>query len=202
MSVASLSAFRYHPDDFFNWLQPLVSKILGAEPNPAHAALTKLQASGYFPTIITQNIDSFHQKAGSMNVIELHGSLDELVCPVCAKRFMMNEYIDSWFKEQILPQCKTCKTFLKPDIVLYEELLPPDAWEQAEFACDNTDLIFIAGTSLEVMPASGLPFRCVQNHAKTIIMNLSPTYLDPMADILLPIDVATGLPEIYRRIFI
>jgi NAD-dependent deacetylase len=200
MEVASLSAFRYRPDAFFDWLQSLVTKILAAQPNAAHIAITRLQTAGYLQNIITQNIDSFHQKSGSRNVIELHGSMEELVCPACGNRYLMADYIDSWLKKHILPRCQTCKALLKPDIVLYEELLPPDAWELAEFVCDNADLMLIAGTSLEVMPASGLPYRCVQNRAKIIILNLSHTPLDSMADVLLPMDVATGLPEISDRV--
>jgi NAD-dependent deacetylase len=102
MEVASLSAFRYRPDAFFNWLQPLVTKILAAQPNSAHTAITRLQAAGYLQHIITQNIDGFHQKSGSRNVIELHGSLEELVCPTCCKRYVMADFIESWIDKHIL----------------------------------------------------------------------------------------------------
>ena len=200
MAVASLSAFRNRPASFFGWLEPLVSRILQAQPNAAHISLTKLESVGYLKTIITQNIDGFHQKAGSKDVIELHGSLKELVCPTCCSRHLMIDYVESWLEKHILPECPACQTLLKPDIVLYEELLPPNAWQRAEFACDNADLILVAGTSLEVMPAGGLPNRCVQNRANLIIMNLSPTPLDLMADVLLPMDVAVALPEICNRI--
>jgi NAD-dependent deacetylase len=202
MEVASLSAFRYNSDAFFNWLEPLVSKILATQPNPAHAAIAKFQENGFFQTVITQNIDGFHQKAGSTNVVELHGSLDEMVCPTCCGRYPMAGFINSWLEKHNLPRCPVCKCLLKPDIVLYEELLPPDAWELAEFACDNADVMLVAGTSLEVMPASGLPYRCVQNRAKMIIVNLSPTPLDVMADVLLPVDVATALPGIYQKMML
>lgn len=202
MAVASLSAFRYQPDAFFDWLQPLVSKILSTQPNSAHSAITRLQTAGYLQNIITQNIDGFHQKSGSRNVIELHGSLEELVCPTCCKRYAMADFIESWIEKQILPRCQTCKALLKPDIVLYEELLPPDAWEQAEFTCDNADLMLIAGTSLEVMPAGGLPYRCIQNRAKLIIINLSSTPMDAMADVLLPMDVENAFPEICTRVIV
>jgi NAD-dependent deacetylase len=199
MEVASLSAFRFNSEAFFNWLEPLVSKILAAKPNPAHETITKFQELGFLQTVITQNIDGFHQKAGSKNVVELHGSLDEMVCPTCCRRYPMAGFISSWLDLHNLPRCLECKCLLKPDIVLYEELLPPDAWELAEFACDNADLILVAGTSLEVMPASGLPYRCVQNRAKIIIVNFSPTSLDAMADVLLPLDIASALPDIYQK---
>ena len=200
MAVASISAFRNRPADFFGWLEPLVSRILQAQPNAAHISLAKLESAGFLKTIITQNIDGFHQKAGSKDVIELHGSLDELFCPTCFSRFLMADYVESWLTKHILPECPTCKILLKPNIVLYEELLPPDIWEQAEIACDHADLMLVAGSSLEVMPAGSLPYRCVQNGTKLIIMNLSSTTLDLMADVLLPMDVAVALPEICNRI--
>ncbi len=80
MEVASLSAFRHRPEAFFNWLEPLAEKMLQALPNPAHYALAELQTKGHLQTIITQNIDGLHQKAGAVDVIELHGNLDHLVC--------------------------------------------------------------------------------------------------------------------------
>ncbi|MEI8131150.1 MAG: NAD-dependent deacylase [Leptolinea sp.] len=200
MAVASLSAFRYRTAAFFDWLEPLVSKILQSQPNVAHISLAKLELAGYLKTTITQNIDGYHQKAGSKDVIELHGSLEELVCLTCCQRYLMANYVESWLEKHILPECPACKTLLKPDIVLYEELLPTNAWQRAEFTCDNADLILVVGTSLEVMPASGLPYRCVQNQAKLIILNLSSTPLDAMADVLLPMDVASAFPEICNRI--
>jgi NAD-dependent deacetylase len=199
MEVASLSAFRYNSAAFYNWLEPLVAKILASKPNAAHTSITKMQEMGFLQTVITQNIDGFHQKAGSANVVELHGSLEEMICPSCCASYPMASFANSWLKNKILPDCPVCKCLLKPDIVLYEELLPPDAWELAEFACDNADVILVAGTSLDVMPASGLPYRCIQNKAKLIIVNLSSTPLDPMADVLLPVDVATALPAIVQK---
>lgn len=200
MEVASLSAFRHNPDVFFNWLQPLAEKITHLMPNNAHIALANLQTEGYFDSIITQNIDGFHQRAGSRNVVELHGSLSELHCLHCNSFYPMVDFSQSWIIGKEFPACPVCQAFLKPNIVLYEEMLPPDAWATAEYLCETTDLLMVAGSSLEVMPAGGLPFRCLKNKAKLIIINLSPTPIDAMADVIFHKDVAETLPEIYARL--
>lgn len=198
MEVASLTAFRKHPEAFFNWLEPLARDSLNAQPNPGHTALARMQTTGLIRTIITQNIDGLQQKAGSPDVIELHGNLDTLVCLACHSRYPMEKFRDSWLKNHIFPVCPKCGSLLKPDIVLYEEMLPQDAWEQAENACHQADLILIAGTSLEVMPASSLPLEGFHRGAKLVIVNLSHTPLDSIAEVILNLDVAEALPELLR----
>jgi NAD-dependent deacetylase len=200
MEVASLSAFRNRPADFFAWLEPLAARIMNAKPNPAHAALAEMQTSGYLQTIITQNIDGFLQKAGASDVIELHGNMDHLICPECRTEYLSSAYRASWLELHQLPHCPQCNALLKPDIVLYEEMLPINAWEQAEFACQQADLILIAGTSLEVMPAASLPLEGFHHGAKLIIMNLSSTLLDSLADVVMPLDVEVGLPALGRKV--
>jgi NAD-dependent deacetylase len=194
MEVASLTAFRRHPEAFFAWLEPLSVNILNARPNPAHTALAGLQKAGRVQTIITQNIDRLHQKAGATDVIELHGNVERLLCLNCHLDFPLENYRASWLEDHILPRCPGCQALLKPDIVLYEEMLPADAWEQAESLCRQVDLIFIAGTSLEVMPASSLPMEGYYHSARLVIMNLSGTPLDRLAQAVIPMDVAKGLP--------
>jgi len=200
MEVASLSAFRYRPRAFYDWIRPLALKSLDSHPNPAHLALARLEEAGYLRTLITQNIDGFHQAAGSSNVIELHGSLKTLICLDCGNTYELNSFKQSWLLEQNLPACRHCKTNLKPEIVLYEEMLPQDAWERAERACEKADVFLIAGTSLEVMPAGGLPILASNNGARIIVMNLSPTRLDGLAELILSMDVETGLPELFSRV--
>lgn len=200
MEVASLSAFRNRPEAFFAWLEPLADKILQAKPNPAHIALANLQSGGYLQTIITQNIDGLHQKAGASDVIELHGNLDHLICLECQSIYPLSDYLLPWLEMHQLPVCPKCQTILKPDFVLYEETLPVEAWEQAEYTCQQADLILIAGTSLEVMPAASLPLEGFHRGARLILMNLSTTLLDSVADVVLSVDVAEGLPALYRRV--
>lgn len=196
MEVASLTAFHRRPEAFYNWLESLAVNILNASPNPAHLALADLQKAGRVQTIITQNIDRLHQKAGAGDVIELHGNMELLVCLKCRCEFSLEKYRMSWLEEHTLPRCPHCGSLLKPDIVLYEEMLPADAWDQAEDSCRQADLILIAGTSLEVMPAASLPMEGYYHGAKLVILNLSPTPMDHLAQALIPMDVAESLPSL------
>jgi len=194
--VASLSAFRYRPQVFFDWLRPLAGKMWKAQPNPAHIALADLEKAGYLHAIITQNIDGLHQKAGARNVIELHGSANRFACLKCGHSFPGEDYIDPFIRQAQIPRCPTCGSILKPQIVLFEEMLPAEAWSAAEQYFEKADLILIIGSSLEVIPAANLPYQALRHGARLIINTLSKTHLDGCADILLPFDVITTLPEI------
>ena len=122
MEVASLTAFKQRPDKFFNWLHPLAQKILNANPNPAHEAISRIQHAGWIKSVITQNIDGLHQAAGSMEVIELHGSLTTLSCLTCRRTYPMQIFKSSFLESRLIPECSYCQSILKPDIVLFEEL--------------------------------------------------------------------------------
>jgi NAD-dependent deacetylase len=200
MQVASLTAFRYHPQRFFDWLHPLAASMWNAEPNPAHQALAALQKAGLVQTIITQNIDGLHQAAGSIDVIELHGSMNTLTCPKCSKQYAGRRFLASFVADKSLPHCPSDGQLLKPDIVLFEEMLPEDAWSQAELACEEANLVVVVGSSLEVWPAGQLPFTAFDHGAKIIINNLTPTGLDAQAEVLLPYDVTEAIPAIAREL--
>src|SRR6185436_2170525 len=128
MEVASLSTFRTAPERFFNWFQPLASRIFNAQPNPAHLALAGFERSGYLRTIITQNIDGLHQKAGSKHVVEMHGTLLTLSCTNCFKQFEADLYLQPFIGTGKIPQCLNCNGILKPDVILFGEQLPQSAW--------------------------------------------------------------------------
>jgi NAD-dependent deacetylase len=196
MEVASLSAFRYDPKKFFEWLRPLASHMLNAEPNPAHKSLARLERAGYINTIITQNIDTLHQRAGSKHVLEVHGTFESLTCVQCYHQYESGNFINPYIDDGVIPQCPKCEGILKPDVVLFEEQLPIRTWLQAQNASECCDLMLIAGTSLEVMPVAGLPTRAVERGARLIIINQSETYIDPRADVLIRGDVAEYIPKI------
>jgi NAD-dependent deacetylase len=200
MLVASLTAFRRRPEQFFNWLRSLAKPILEAKPNPAHFALAEMEDKGYLQAVITQNIDGLHQKGGSQEVIELHGSLNTLTCPRCRNQFQAEDYLDAFIREGALPYCPNCKSLLKPGIILFEEALPMDAWNMAQAHCEQADLVFVAGSSLEVSPANQLPLYSLQRDASLIINTLSPTYLDEEAHVLLRGNVAEVLPQIAAQL--
>lgn len=196
MEVASLSAFRYQPEKFFTWFHPLAKKILLALPNPAHHALAILEKAGYLHTIITQNIDGLHQRAGSKQVLEVHGTLESLTCIGCYQTYLAENFISSYIDNSEPPRCSDCGQILKPDVILFEEQLPKQTWLKAQKACHECSIILVAGSSLEVTPVATLPLKALENHAKLIIINKSPTYLDPRAEVLIQGDVADILPLI------
>jgi NAD-dependent deacetylase len=200
MEVASLSAFRYHPEKFLDWFHPLAEKIFLALPNPAHRALSLLEKAGYLHTIITQNIDGLHQRAGSGQVLEIHGTLESLSCIGCFKKFGSELFIPSYIHDNEPPRCPECGKILKPDVILFEEQLPKQTWLQAKQACQDCNIILVVGSSLEVTPVATLPPTALENDAKLIIVNETPTYLDSRAEVLLNGDAADILPLISKRI--
>jgi len=201
LDVASLHTFRTAPERFFSWFQPLASCIFNAEPNPAHLALAEFERAGHVRTIVTQNIDALHQKAGSQHVIEIHGTLRTLSCTNCFKQFESGPFLPPYIETGKIPQCLSCNGILKPDVILFGEQLPQAAWYEAQRAARQCDLMVVAGSSLEVLPVAGLPMQALDRGAHLIIINSTPTYLNVRADVVIPGDVAATIPEIAKRVF-
>ncbi|MBS3752649.1 MAG: NAD-dependent deacylase [Anaerolineales bacterium] len=201
MEVASLTAFRSHPDKFYSWLRPLAQKLFSAQPNEAHHALAKLEEKENIQTIITQNIDNLHQKAGSENVLEVHGSLKTLSCTACHQQTQTTEdLIISLIDEGNIPRCRECGAVLKPDVVLFEEQLPVQTWEKAETTTRNSDYMLVVGSSLTVQPVSSLPQKAVASGATLMIINQTETHMDDQAQVLIHGDVANVLPVLTQKV--
>lgn len=199
MLVASMTTFTYHPDRFYRWLRPLLQSSTQALPNPAHHAIATLEKNGRVQAVITQNIDNLHQKAGSGNVIKLHGSMDSFHCPAC---HLAGENAPSLIEEilaGLIPYCSHCGAIMKPDIILYEEALPVQAWQAASDAVARAEVMIVAGSSLEVIPASSLPYDAYRCGCRVIIVNLYPTYMDPLAEVVISGDVSEALPMILEE---
>lgn len=200
MEVASLISFRYNPANFYQWMRPLAGTIHSASPNAAHLKLATLQKNGFIQTIITQNIDGLHQKAGSMDVIEVHGSLETMTCIGCYRHYDSREFIEPYLLENQIPHCPVCGKVLKPDLVLFGEQLPTKTWLRANEASKNCDLMIVAGSSLEVLPVAGLPMLALENGAHLIIINKSSTYLDVRADVVFHEDLVEIIPLIAKSV--
>ena len=200
MEVASLSAFRYNPEKVYNWLRPLAKKLTNAKPNPAHYAVAHLEKIGYIKTVITQNIDGLHHRAGSLHVLEVHGSLQTMTCISCYQQQPVEQFVRPYIDHGEIPRCPGCNSILKPDIVLFEEQLPYHIWNQARQATESCDLMIVTGSSLEVVPVAGLPMRAIENSARLIVVNETPTYIDSRADAVLRGDVAEILPLIVAEV--
>ncbi|MFZ5825370.1 MAG: SIR2 family NAD-dependent protein deacylase [Bacillota bacterium] len=181
MALASMSALRRNPVEFYQFYRHRLARLWGAHPNPVHKALAAMQRAGLVRALITQNVDGLHQAAGSPAVIEVHGSLRECVCLGCERRFdsaLIDVEVES---PADVPRCPECRGILKPGVVLFEESLPVDAIEAALDAAYQADLFLVVGSSLEVGPVNQLPAIAVSEGADLAIVNLEPTYLDRRA---------------------
>lgn len=200
LEVASLYTFRINPEKFFAWMRPLAIQIHDAQPNPAHLGLARLEQAGYIKTVITQNIDSLHQRAASSNVLEVHGSMQTLTCVSCFRQVDSAGYIQPYFEDGVIPRCPDCANILKPSVVLFGEQMPVKTWLQAQEASDKCDLMIVAGSSLEVIPVANLPMRAIENGAHLIVINHTKTYIDEHADVVFSEDVAEIIPLIVAEV--
>ena len=200
MEVASLNTFRTHPDRFFLWFRPLASQIYQAAPNSAHLALAELEKAGYIQSIITQNIDALHHKAGSKKVIEMHGTLRTLTCTHCFQKEEAKDYLEDFVGRGKQPRCPSCNALLKPDVILFGEQLPQKAWYDAQRESRQCDLMLVAGSSLEVLPVAGLPMQAIDRGSHLVIVNHTVTYLNVRADVVIQEDVAAVLPAIAQQV--
>lgn len=196
METASLTTFRNNPQRFWDWKRPLMLGIWAAQPNPAHIALARLEQAGILKAVITQNIDGLHQRAGSRAVYEVHGTIETMHCPRCRRRWPSLDFKPVLEQEGAMPRCPDDQTILKPDVVLFEEALPQKTWQESEAHCDRADAMLVVGSSLEVYPAGYLPGLAAGHGARVIVANLSPTYIDSDAAVLLPYDVSLALPAL------
>ncbi len=192
--VASLDGFRRQPQAFFDWLRPLAEIVFDAEPNAAHLALVKMENDGPLEGIITQNIDMLHFKAGSKNIFELHGHWREATCIRCCTVYPSDSHLSEFLESGLIPRCERCEGVLKPNVILYGEQLPINILNGAQLLARTCDLMIIAGSSLKVTPACDIPMLAIENEARSIIINLEPTYLDEYADIVFREDVVDVLP--------
>jgi len=183
--VASVQAFRRDPARVWGFYRTRIGLLRDAEPNAAHFALAELEARGFVEAVVTQNIDTLHTRAGSKEVVEVHGSIRSAQCVRC----LWTEPADAvlaQLEDGSLPMCPHCGDVLKPGVVLFGELLPAGPMERATHLARGARLVLVVGSSLEVWPAAGLPLEA-QAFA---IVNRGSTALDHQA--ILKIDAAAG----------
>ncbi len=196
MEIATFQAFRRRPVEFFNWIRPLARRMFMAQPNAAHLALAELKNAGVVKHIITQNIDGLQQRAGASDVIELHGDIYTGTCVNCYAIFHSRQFQAEFIESDYVPHCPECGGIIKPNVILFGEALPVRALMAAKRAVAECDVLLIAGSSLEVAPASDLPMLARSHQARVIIINQGSTYLDDFCDLLIQFDVALALPAI------
>jgi NAD-dependent deacetylase len=190
-TILSHSFYRRKPEEFYRFYRDKML-CLDAEPNITHKKLAELEAAGKLKGIVTQNIDGLHQKAGSKNVMELHGSVLRNYCENCGK-FVSAENI---LHSEGVPKCPACGGSVKPDVVLYEEGLNQKTLEDAVYYISHADMLIIGGTSLAVYPAAGLIDYYRGN--KLVLINKSTTPMDSRADLL----IQDGLGNVFSQVTI
>ena len=183
--VASIQAFRRDPERVWGFYRTRIKMLLEAEPNPAHYALAELARRELVQALVTQNIDTLHTRAGSREVIEVHGSIRSAVCRRCLWT-ESTEGVLVQLEERPAPLCAQCGEVLKPGVTLFGELLPRAAMERATYFARGAELMLVVGSSLEVWPVAGLPLEA----SAVAIVNRGPTALDDRS--LLKIDAAAG----------
>lgn len=181
-TILSHTFYVKHTETFFKYYKEnLICKDV--QPNKAHLALAALERSGKLKAVITQNIDGLHQKAGSVNVLELHGSTLRNTCEKCGEHYDLDYVMDEANCEHGIPYCKICGGRIKPDVVLYEEMLDNDVMIKAINAIQAADVMIVGGTSLNVYPAAGLISYFRGKHL--VLINRSATPYDDAADLVI-----------------
>jgi NAD-dependent deacetylase len=191
---ATIEAFEEDPEKVWSFYALRYRALTEAEPNAAHLALAELERRGIVSAVITQNIDLLHERAGSRDVIEMHGSIRECVCLACGARYGLEEVL-AMLEAASVPRC-TCGQVVKPGVVMFGELLEPDAIDRAFQLARETKLLLVVGSTLEVQPVAGLPWETVTAGGDVAIVNLGPTAFDRRAT--LKVDAKAG--EVLRAV--
>jgi NAD-dependent deacetylase len=196
MELASVDGFMSNPEIVWDWYQHRREIVNNSMPNPGHYALAEME--GLFPkfTLITQNVDRLHQRAGSKNVLELHGNIIENHCFNCKKPYEGEVTLP----DKKLPRCPECGGMIRPSVVWFGEMLPIDALSGAEEAACNCDVFFSVGTSAEVYPAANLPLLAKDNGAFVVEVNPNITPISRYVDARIPFASGLGLPGIIEKL--
>jgi len=195
MTVATIDAFHRDTKRFWDFYRPRFHDLADKEPNPAHQALAEFEGRGLLDAVITQNIDRLHRKAGSKEVVEVHGSIATASCTSCAATYPV-EQVESLFDDDGIASCTCCAGKVKPDVVLFGEFLPADAMARAEELCSGADLLLCVGSSLEVHPVAGLPQMTLASGGRIAIVTKSSTPYDADAVVRMDGDVADELQAV------
>jgi len=180
LEYGSIEAFRADPLKVWSFYKPRVAMLTEAEPNAAHLALAELERRGFVEAVVTQNIDLLHGRAGSKEVVEVHGSIRTATCPGCGEQYPLEQLLEL-LDDADAPACPACGAILKPDVVFFGELLPPEAIERAYELSRRTRLLLVVGSALEVYPIAGLPEETLAAGGALAIVNHGRTPYDGRA---------------------
>jgi NAD-dependent deacetylase len=196
MEVAHIDAFRRDPVSFWHFYGQRFQTLDGKQPNRAHAALVEFERAGLLDAVITQNIDRLHSRAGTQNLIEVHGTIAHSSCLVCGLRYELEDVRGRQEGDgEGVPRCD-CGKPLKPDVVLFGEYLPVEAMARAEALAAAADLMLCIGSSLEVYPVAELPQTTLAAGGQIAILTQGPTPFDRHAAVRMGGDVVEELEAV------
>jgi len=200
MEVAHIDAWRKDPDRFWRFYGERFASLVDKRPNRAHEVVAELERRGAIRGVITQNIDRLHRAAGTENLFEIHGSIDFSVCRQCGGRTTLERVVEIIESVDGAPECPACVYPLKPDVVLFGEMLPTEVMADAERLALEADLMICIGSSLLVHPAASLPQLTLQAGGSLAIVTESDTPLDDHATVKLTGDVVHELEAVERAL--
>lgn len=192
MEVAHIDVFERDPTRFWSYYRPRFHSLGDKRPNQAHEVLVALERQGLLDGVITQNIDRLHRAAGSRTVVEVHGSIDTSSCVSCDASYGIDE-VDALFDADGVAICADCGGGVKPDVVLFGELLPEQAMAQAQKLAEEAELMVCIGSSLAVHPVAGLPRLTLERGGRLAIVTQGPTPYDEDAVLKLDGEVVEEL---------
>jgi NAD-dependent deacetylase len=195
LEYGSIEAFRRDPVKVWSVYRPRVKMLKEAEPNPAHRALAELERLGFVRAVVTQNIDLLHERAGSREVVEVHGSIRTSSCPGCGSSYRLEQVIEL-LESSEAPACPACGEVLKPDVVFFGELLPAEAIDRALQLAREAALLLVVGSALEVYPVAGLPLETLGAGGELAIVNRGPTPFDAQAALRIGQSAGEVLPAV------
>ena len=196
MKVAHIDAFHRDPDRFWQFYGERFASLREKQPNRAHEIIVELERRGLVRGVITQNVDMLHRRAGSEGVVEVHGSIEHSVCLECGGRQDLDRVLELMAAAPGAPECPACVSPLKPDVVLFGELLPGQAMAEAHALAAKADLMVAVGSSLEVYPVASLPEVTLQGGGRLALVTQGPTPYDQHAEVKLSGDVVRELEAV------
>jgi NAD-dependent deacetylase len=201
MRVAHIDAFHDDPVRFWSFYGERFAVLGDKQPNGAHRALVSMERHGMLDAVITQNVDMLHGRAGTRELVEVHGSIAACTCPQCAWSVPLERARELLrIASDGVPRCEDCGAALKPDVVLFGEMLPQRALDRAQALCEQADLLLCIGSSLEVHPVAGLPRLTRAAGGVVAIITQGPTPLEDVASVRLHGDVVEELEALTREL--
>jgi NAD-dependent deacetylase len=199
MEVAHIDVFERDPARFWSYYRPRFQSLGDKQPNAAHEALAELERRGLLEGVITQNIDCLHHKAGSENVVEVHGSIETSSCRSCAAGYAIDE-VERLFDADGVAICAACEGPVKPDVILFGEMLPERAMAQAQELSEQAELMLCIGSSLAVYPVASLPQLTLEGGGRLAIVTKGPTPYDADATLKLGGEVEAELEALLAAV--